>query len=108
MSRVRKYLEGQSASITFYFYEDDGSTAATPTTARYRIDCLTTGRPVTDWTTLTVGSSITISITPTENRILNSRNKQERRQIVLQTEYGTNSQEVFKRDWIVENLQGVT
>jgi hypothetical protein len=104
--RVRKYNEGQSATVNIVFQDDD-NVATTPTTLRYRIDCLTNRRQVRDWTTLTPASSVSIPITPSDNAILNTRNDVERRQMVIQTEYGTNDQAVEYSEWTVKNLQGV-
>jgi hypothetical protein len=86
---------------------DDG-VPSSPSTARYRIDCLTTKRTVTDWTELAPAAVVTISVTPDENAILNSRNVKETKQIVLQTNYGTSTQSVHTSDWVIRNLQGVT
>jgi hypothetical protein len=105
--RVRKRNEGQSATVTIVFRDDDG-VATTPGTLRYRIDCLTTGRMVRDWTTLTPASSVDIPITPADNAIKSSRNATERKQLVVQTEYGTDDQAVEYVEWTVKNLQGVT
>lgn len=104
--RLRKYNEGQSATITITFQDDDG-TIVTPTTARYRIDCLTTKQEVRDWTTITPASTVTIAITPSDNAIISDRNDTERKQMVIQTDHGTDDQAVEYSEWTVKNLQGV-
>lgn len=105
--RVRRYNEGQSATVNIVF-QDDEEALVVPTTLRYRIDCLTTGRTVRDWTTLTPASTVAIPITPSDNAILNTRNASERKQMVIQTDYGTDDQAVEYSEWIVKNLLGVT
>ena len=107
MARVRNYKEGQSFTATFKFF-DSGFAPSTPATARYRIDCLTSGVTIRDWTVLTPTQSIDIAVTPTDNAIQNSQNPSERKQIVVQSNYGTDTQSVQSSDWTVENLQGVT
>jgi hypothetical protein len=105
--RVRNYNEGQSATLTFVFADEDDEVTE-PTTARYRIDCLTTGRVVRDWTTLTVATSVEVAITPDDTAILVNRNPSERKQVVVQSNYGTDEQAVAYSEFTVKNLQGVT
>jgi hypothetical protein len=107
MARLRKYLEGTSASRTVTFLDEDGASAL-PTTLRYRIDCLTSKREVRDWTTLTPAVSVVIPITPDDNEIQDSRNPTERKQMVVQSNHGTDEQVVGEYEWLVTNLQGVT
>jgi hypothetical protein len=106
VARLRNYKEGQSFNAVFKFY-DENYVPSSPLTARYRIDCLTTGQAIRDWTTFNPGQSVTIAVTPNDNRIINTRNPSERRQMVVQSNYGTDTQSVQSTDWIVENLQGV-
>ena len=107
MSRVRNYKEGQSFVATFKFF-DTNFVPASPATARYRIDCLTSKAVVRDWTTLSAAQTIDIAVTPADNAIQNSSNPSERRQLVVQSNYGTDVQSVQSSEWTVENLQGVT
>lgn len=107
MARTRKYNEGQSFTATFKFFDED-FLASTPSTARYRIDCLTTGGVVRDWVVLAVSQAIDIAVTPSDNQIIDSSNPNETKQMVVQSNYGTDTQSVQATEWIVENLQGVT
>ena len=107
MARVRNYNEGQSFTATFKFF-DSSFLPSTPTTARYRIDCLTSGAIVKDWTELTAAQTIAVAVSPDDNKIQNSNNPSERKQMVVQSNHGTDVQSVQKSDWTVENLQGVT
>lgn len=107
MARLKEYNEGQSFTATFKFF-DSGYVPSSPTTARYRVDCLTTGNEIRGWTTVTPAQTLNISVSPEDNRIVSSANPFERRQLVVQSNYGTSTQSVQTSDWLVKNLQGVT
>jgi hypothetical protein len=83
---------------------DDSGAAVTPTTARYKISCLTTGRSIRSYTTLTASSEMTIAITPDDNVIVTDGNRLERRQVQVQTEYDTDNQNVFVYEYDIRNL----
>jgi hypothetical protein len=106
MARVRNYNEGQSHTVTFTFLNN--GVPASPLTARYRIDCLTTGNVIKDWTVIeSPGQVQTVAVGPSDNRIINQRNESERRQMVMQTNFDTEEQSVSDSEWTVKNLQGV-
>ena len=104
--RVPEYNEGQSFTATFKFF-DSNYVPSSPTTLRYRIDCLTTRAQVLDWTTVTPAATVSISVSPDDNKIQNTNNKRERKQMVVQTNYGTSTQGVETKEWDILNLQGV-
>lgn len=104
--RVPEYNEGQSFTATFKFF-DSNYVPSSPTTLRYRIDCLTSRAVVTDWTTVTPAATVNIAVTSDENEIQNTNNKRERKQMVVQTNYGTATQGVETKEWDILNLQGV-
>jgi len=93
--------EGSSFNVTAYFR--DGSAASAPSTAQYRVDCLTTGKKLIDWTNLSTSVSNTISITATLNAIQDSGNKTERKQITVQADQDTSTQTRDTSIWDVEN-----
>lgn len=107
VTRVPEYNEGQSFTANFKFF-DSSYVPSSPTTLRYRIDCLATRSTVRDWTTVTPAVSVNIAVSPDDNEIQNTSNKRERKQMVVQTNYGTASQGVETKEWDVLNLQGVT
>lgn len=108
MARTRRFLEGQSFTARFVFLDEDNAPAS-PLTARYRIDCKTSGQVIVDWTVIDpVSQTVEIRVTPSQNRIINSRNDVERRQMVVQSNYDTDEQAVQESEWDVKNLQGVT
>lgn len=108
-SRART-LEGSSFNLTAKFYDDSAFpwTLSAPTSARYRIDCLTTGVVVRDWTNLSAASSITISVTASDNKIQSDLNTRENKMLTVQANAGLSTQynEVYR--WKIYNLQGQT
>lgn len=93
--------EGGSFSATAYFRT--GNAAATPTTAQYRIDCLTSGKEVRGWTDLSVSTSNSITVTSTDNAIQNPGNEWEKKQITVQADQGTDTQTRDVHYWNVFN-----
>jgi hypothetical protein len=79
---VRPKGEGSSFSVKcgFLNYLDQ---ATTMIAVKYRIDCLTTGQTVRDWTSVTPSAAMEIAVAPADCVILNDRNKRERRQLTI-------------------------
>src|SRR5688572_9643249 len=107
VARVRSYNE-EDAFVWTYKFLDTGGLPSIPTTARYRIECLTTQRMMRDWTEITPASEVEIIITSSDNAINNNRNSTERRLIIIQSNYDTDTQKSTTDEWVVRNLQGVT
>ena len=100
-----RYKERNSFTATAYF-RDSSDAADTPTTVDYRIDDLTTQTAITAWTSATPGVSVDISITPTENRIIDQSNLWERRQLVVSADRGLSTETRDTVEWKVENIGG--
>jgi len=98
------FKEGSAFTATAYFRDND--TALAPTTASYRVDCLTTGKVLTDWTTLTPAASIAISITPTENAIQDDSNRTEKKQITVSADPDTTTQVRGTVTYKVQDIRG--
>ena len=99
-----KVKEGSSFTATVYFRS--GKSSDTPSTAKYRVDCLTTGKNLTAWTSLTPATSVNISITPTENAIQYSENKTEKKQITVAADPDTSTETRSVAIYKVENIRG--
>jgi hypothetical protein len=97
--------EGSSFVATAYFRSGDA--ASTPSSARYRIDCLTTQKQIRDWTSLTPASSISITVENTDNAIQDDYNDTETRQLMVEENTGTSQHRAVAR-WDIYNLYGVT
>jgi len=98
-----KQKEGSSFTATAFFRLDDAANA--PTTASYRIDCLSTGKVLQDWTSLTPAVSNTIAITATHNAIQNQSNKFEKKQISVAANPDTATQVRESVEYKIENIR---
>lgn len=100
--------EETTFDVTAYFRNRAAKTTCTPTTIHYRIDCLTTKSTVRDWTS--VGSPAganDITITSTDNKIIDTLSNVERKQIIVQGDRGLSTQITGKSAWTVNNLRGI-
>jgi hypothetical protein len=88
----------------------DRATAAnvTPTNISYRLDCLTTGTQILDWTIVSTDDEITITVTAEQNKIQGDCNRLERKQLTVASDYALTTQFVESIEWDVENLRGIT
>jgi hypothetical protein len=98
--------ERSAFTVTSKFYADtsDPWVLTAPTTVRYRIDCLSTGYPVRDWTTLTTGTSVSISIASADTAILDDTKKRERKLLTVMADNGLSTQYQESYEWNVLNL----
>ena len=99
--------EGSAMDAVVNFRTRSTASASTPITARYRIDCLSTKTTVRGWTTFTPAGEVTLSITAGDNAIQGTAAR-ERKQIIVQADYGTDNQFVGRKHWLVENLHGIS
>jgi hypothetical protein len=99
-----KFKEGSSFVATAYF-RNSSDAATAPTTAQYRVDCLTTGKILTDWTDLTPAASNAITITATENAIQSVGNKTEKKQLTVQADQNTDTQTRDVSIWKIDNIR---
>lgn len=101
--------EGNPLPVTVDFF-DASNTAYTPTTVRYRIKDLTNNRVVLDWTSATPASSVTITVTPSQNSIYDedtrNRLRYEERSVVVQADAGTDDQFTDEYIYRIINLRG--
>lgn len=111
---LTRYNERTAFTVTTYFRQKSSSGEARPTTARYRIDCLTTRKKIQDWTDLIVAPSIAIEVTPHNNRIASDvitgrgiGHRYERKQMIVEINTDLDSMCKGRVTWTVENLFGV-
>jgi hypothetical protein len=98
--------EGDGFTATAYFRTRSTKAASTPTTIRYRIDCLKTGQKVTDWTSVSAASNISIAIPNAQ--IISDVNTVERKQIIVQADAGLSTQSTGRAIYQVENIYGIS
>lgn len=102
------YLEETTFPVTAYFRTRATKAASTPTTIRYRIDCLKTRNVIKDWTTVSAAANVTITITASDNQIQDDSNRFERKQIIVQADNGLSTQVNGKAVYKIENMTGIT
>jgi hypothetical protein len=95
--------KGDSFDLSFLIYDQEGE-EYTPTTARYRIKCITTGRSIRSNTDLEAAQEIEIEVESDDNAIISDQNRAELRQLVLEIDYDTASQKVRTFEWNVRNV----
>ena len=99
--------ENSTSYVTVVPKDKDG-VAATPATLVYQIDCVTTGTNMKAETALTPGTSVEITITPTENAINDQNNSHEERVVTVTAGYGASDQVIEEFDYLVMNLYAAT
>ena len=97
----QRVSEGSYFVATAYFRSSGAGT--TPTSARYRVDCLTTGEAVTAWTSITPGETASLTIGP--NTMKDDSNRNERKQITVEADTGLTTQTRTARAYqVINNL----
>ena len=96
--------EGSSFTATAYFRA--AGAASTPTNVYYRLDNLTTGEAIADWTSVTAAGNVSISITATHNAIRSQCNRYERMQLTVAADHGLSTQVRETATWDLENIRG--
>lgn len=79
-----------------------------PQIAKYRIDCQTTGQVILDWTTVPYGATVIVTVTPSQNAIIDDHNRFETKVMAVEANCELESQYVDSFTWKVKNLQGFT
>jgi len=85
-------------------FRDKDGVAQAPSSASYRIDCMTSGTAIRAVTALTPAATIEIVLTPTDNAIQNQGNPRERRRLTVTGVYGASDQVIEQFDHDVVNL----
>lgn len=84
-----------------------GTTPTAPATLWYRVDCRTTKREILAWTEMTPDTSVTVTVLPSWNTILDRTNIVEQKSITFSANKGTDDEVNDSYTWEVKNLQGV-
>ena len=99
--------EGTTAYLSATFSDKTGN-ADTPSTITYRIDDVRSGTEIRDATTITAASTVEISLSPTDNRILNATQSYETRRVTVVASYGASDQVTAEYTYRVTPLVGVS
>lgn len=97
---------GDTLAVSFWTEDADGNrVAAVPTTVEYRVDCLTTGGEVRDWTAVTpAAQAVTIILTADDTAILNDDNLSEHRRVTVTANRGLATTKTQIYQFWVQNL----
>jgi hypothetical protein len=106
--RKDRWKEKSQIVVGARFRDRATADEVTPTNVQYRLDCLTTGAQILDWTSVVTGETVSITVTPTQNAIQHSGNRNERKQLTVAADYGLSTQFVESIDWEITNLQGLS
>ncbi len=107
-----KVSEASAFTVIVSYFDDtqDAWTAAAPTSARYRIDRVTSDpscwEQVLDWTTLSPATSNSILVTGAQNTIIDDCSYLEPRQILIEANAGLSTQFQHTFRYSVQNLAG--
>jgi len=100
-------LEEDTFPVTAFFRTRATKVATAPTTVRYRVDDLKTGKVLTDWTSASAAASVTITITAANNEIQDEASRLERKQLIVQADAGLSTQVNGRVIWRVRNVAGI-
>lgn len=101
-------LEESAFPVTVDFRTRSTKAASIPTSIRYRIDDLHSDTEVLNWTSVSAAANVTITITSSDNEILDGSTRFERKQIIVQADNGLSTQVNGTAFWKVVNLVGIT
>jgi len=99
--------EGTTGYLTITF-RDKGGSDESPASASYRIDDVTTGGAIRIATSLAPAPTVEITLTPVDNRILNTKNSHETRRVTIVAIYGANDQVTSEYLYRINSLVGVS
>ena len=105
--------ENSAFTATAYFRTRATAAAATPTTVDYRIDNTSTRTERTGWTSVTPGTSVTIAVKSSDNKIQQQTSFRfggavwENIQLVVSLDKGLDTEVVGHKQWRIRNLYGV-
>lgn len=105
---LRPKGEGSSFRVAFGF-KDAADEPVVMNSVKYRIDCITTGTTVRDWTQVTPAEEMELLVESTDNEMFRDRNKREQRMLSI---VGNDDQATQFVDpdpyvwWVVNTLPG--
>ena len=98
--------EATSVELSAAIRGDDGSLVA-PTTLKYRLDCETSGKAITAWTSLTPEAITAIRIPASSNAIQDDGQPFEDKAVTIMADEGLLTQQVEVKKYRVRNLGGI-
>ena len=99
--------EGASFNATLNFRQDGADVTPAAGTVKYRLDCLSTGKELLDWTaTSTPTQPMDLAVISTYNDIQSASSNREKKQLTVSYNIDSNDQYTTRATWYVENLVG--
>lgn len=98
--------EGTTAYLSATFKDKAGNTEM-PATVVYRIDDISSVTEIRGVTTIAAANVVEITLSPVDNRILNSAQNYEARRVTVVASYGANDQVTAEYIYRVVSLAGV-
>ncbi len=99
--------EGTTAYLSATFADKTGI-AEVPTTVVYRIDDVRSGTEIRGATAVSAASTVEITLSPADNRILSTAQNYEARRVTVVAAYGAADQVTAEYVYRVMSLVGVT
>jgi hypothetical protein len=85
--------ESTTAYLTVSFYDKNGALAV-PESASYTITCITTGTTVKTTTAMSAASSVELTLSTTDNALINRNNDLEERAVNVTALYSSGTEKV--------------
>ena len=101
--RKTRVNEGDTFNVDAAFVDNGTEALDTPTSVDFRVDCLTTGQVVKDWTAAALGDSSTVQMDSAFSVIINRWNRTERKQVTVRLNRDDDSQVSARACWTVRN-----
>jgi hypothetical protein len=98
------WREGSAFTATAAFRRRSDASAAMPDDVEYRVECLTTGRTLKDWTAITAAASVEIEILSSYNTLVSQSNAYERKRLVVSSNPDTDTEFNQSIEWRVSSL----
>ncbi len=95
--------ERSSLTVIARFRDRATDADVTPTTVKYRIDCLNNCVEVQDWTAVTAAAEVSILTTPDNNECI-TRDELQRNMLTVAADYGLATQFTECIDYSIDNL----
>ena len=99
--------EKSTAYLTIAFYNKAGALDE-PVSISYRIDDVESGQAVRASTSVAPANTVEITLTSTDNTILNQVGGDEERRVTVTATYGANDQITDEYIYLIQNLSKVT
>ena len=103
---MQEVPERTTSYLTVTFKDKTGAQAA-PSSATYRIDCVTTGAALKGATAMGAAAVVELTIAASENAIQNEQNALETKRVTVVALYGAGEQVTAEYDYLVRNLKHV-